>query len=150
MKNAVAYTKKFAEDMYKSLGVRYLFMVAMETPSETIHTGLLDFNDAIGGGKTYASEHKNWRIEGIDLDYWNDHNREYYDPNKNPKDVTTRKIPRGHLNLPHNEYGEPILPDPVLVPRQENARSWRQNVIRAFLSKHYGISYTSEVNNETH
>lgn len=140
MKNAVAYTKKFAEDMYKSLGVRYLFLVAMETPSETVHTGTLDFNDAIGGGKTYASEHKNWRTEGIDIDYWNDHNRDYYDPNKIPGNVTTRKVARGHLTLLSNEYGEPILPDPLLVPRQENARSWRQNVIRAFLSKHYGIS----------
>jgi hypothetical protein len=146
MKHAVTYTKKFAEDMYKSLGVRYLFLVAMETPSETVHTGVLDFNDAIGGGKTYASQHNNWRREGIDIDYWNDHNRDYYNPNKIPADVSTRKGPRSHLALECNEYGEPVIPDPLLIPRQESARSWRQNVVRAFLSKHYGMwscSYSS-------
>lgn len=141
MKKAVVYTRKFAEDMYKSLGVRFLFLMAMETPAQIVHTGLLDFNDAIGGGKTYTSEHKNWQTEGIDMDYWNEHNRDYYDPNKIPADVKTQKVPRGHLTLPSNEYGEPLLPDPLIVPRQENARSWRQNLIRAFLSKHHGILF---------
>jgi len=138
MKHAVSYTKKFADDMYKSLGVRYLFVMAMETPSETMHTGILDFNDAIGGGKTYASQHANWQTEGIDLDYWIEHNRQYYDATKVPEDASTRKLPRGHLSLERNEYGEPVIPDPLFVPKQQGARSWRQNVVRAFLSKHYG------------
>ena len=128
--------------MYKSLGLRFLFLVAMETPAENVYTGVLDFNDCIGGGKTYSSQYPNWRAEGIDLDLWNDHNRDYYDPDKIPADVSTKKLPRSHLVLPQNEYGEPILTDPLLVPRRETPRSWRQNVLRAFLSRHYGNNRT--------
>ena len=70
----MAATKKFGEEMYRSFGVRYLFMVALETPSENIQTGVLDFNDSIAGGTSYTTGHANWRMEGIDLDSWNDHN----------------------------------------------------------------------------
>ena len=53
--------------------------------------------------------------------------------------VDSRKIPWAHLRLTTNEYGEPILPNPLVVPPRQNARTWRQNVARAFLSKHYGM-----------
>src|SRR5271156_5487879 len=36
MKKTWKYTKKFAEDMYKSLGVWFLLFVAMETPAGSV------------------------------------------------------------------------------------------------------------------
>jgi hypothetical protein len=135
----MAATKKFAEEMYRSFGVRYLFMVAVETPSDTIQTGILDFNDSIAGGTSYTTGHANWKAEGIDLDSWNEHNRSYYNSAKPEAQVNSRKLPRAHLLLKTNEYGEPILPNPLLVPPRQQARTWRQNVVRAFLSRHYGM-----------
>ena len=123
-------TKKFAEEMYRSFGVRYLFMVAVETPSDTIQTGILDFNDSIAGGTSYTTGHANWKAEGIDLDSWNEHNHSYYN---------SAKPQAPHLLLKTNEYGEPILPNPLLVPPRQQARTWRQNVVQAFLSRHYGM-----------
>ena len=116
MKHTMAATKKFAEEMYRSFGVRYLFMVALETPSENIQTGVLDFNDLIAGGTSYTTGHANWRTEGIDLDSWNEHNRDYYDAAKHDAEVDSRKLPRTHLQLKTNEYREPILPNPLIVP----------------------------------
>jgi len=139
MKHTMAATKKFAEEMYRSFGVRYLFMVALETPSENIQTGVLDFNDSIAGGTSYTTGHANWRTEGIDLDSWNEHNRDYYDAAKHDAEVDSRKLPRAHLQLKTNEYGEPILPNPLIVPRRQKPRTWRQSIVRAFLSQHYGM-----------
>jgi len=150
MKHTMAATKKFGEEMYRSFGVRYLFMVALETPSENIQTGVLDFNDSIAGGTSYTTGHANWRMEGIDLDSWNDHNRDYYDPGRPEAQVDLRKLPRAHLHLKTNEYGEPILPNPLLVPRRQKARTWRQNVVRAFLSKHYGRWMRPSLKNSAH
>src|SRR5271156_4736503 len=73
MKKRWKYTKKFAEDMYKFLGVRFLLFVAMETPAGSVNTGIMDFNDGLGGGASYAAKHSNWKTEGIDLDSWNGH-----------------------------------------------------------------------------
>ena len=69
MKKTWKYTKKFAEDMYKSLGARFLFFVAMETPTGSINTGIMDFNDVLGGGASYAAKHSNWKTEGICYDF---------------------------------------------------------------------------------
>ena len=113
--------------------------MALETPAETINTGLLDFNDCIAGGKSYTVEHPHWEKEGIDMDTWNEHNRCYYDPTKIPGEVMARKAPRVHTELSQNEYGEPLLPNPLIVPHQQNARTWRQNLVRSFLSRHYGL-----------
>ena len=131
------YTKTFAENMYKTMGVRFLFLVAFETPGSNLITGALDFNDTIGGGKSYTDEFKQWRTEGIDLDDWSSHNADFFDATKIPEEVRTKKFARAHLQLKHNEYGEPILPNPILIPQRETARTWRQNVVRAFLSMHY-------------
>ena len=37
--------KKFTEDMYRTLGVRFLFFIAMETPARSVNTGIMDFNE---------------------------------------------------------------------------------------------------------
>jgi len=137
-KKAVAYIKKFANDMYKSMGVRFLFLIAMESPEGSVETGVLDYNDSIGGGTSYLSANRNWNQEGIDLDSWNEHWKDYYSP---PQDVKAhhKKLPRKLLKFEENEYGEPILPDPVDVPKRQNGRTWRQSVVRGFLSRHYGM-----------
>lgn len=150
MKHTMTATKKFAEEMYRSFGVRYLFMVALETPSESVQTGVLDFNDSIAGGTSYTTGHGNWKTEGIDLDSWNEHNRDYYNPEKPTGEVDARKLPRAHLSLKRNEYGEPIVPNPLLVPRRQNARAWRQNVVRAFLSIHYGTGMLFHLKSTSH
>jgi hypothetical protein len=138
-------THNFAEEMWKSCGIRYLFFMAMETPSQTVNTGMLDFNDSIGGGKSYQAVHKNWQIEGIDLQSWNDHNSDYYNSQALGMEVETSKAPRSHFTLPQNAYGEPILPNPQLVPQTQTARTWRQNLVRTFLSRHYGTSPHFEI-----
>jgi hypothetical protein len=135
----MAATKKFAEEMYRSFGIRYLFLVALETPSETIQTGVLDFNDSIAGGMSYSTGHRNWKMEGFDMDSWNDHNRDYYNAGDSQSKVESRKLPRVHLQLMTNKYGEPVLPNPILVPAKQEGRRWKQSVVRAFLSKHYGM-----------
>lgn len=149
-KHTMAATKKFAEEMYRSFGIRYLFMVALETPSENIQTGILDFNDSIAGGTSYTTTHRNWMTEGVDLDSWNQHNSDFYNAAKPQAPVETRKLPRIHLPLATNEYGEPIIPNPLLVPPRQQARTWRQSVVRAFLSKHYGMRRWLFLNNSTY
>lgn len=138
MKNTCTYTQRFAEDMYKSMGVRFLFFIAMETPTENINTGVLDFNDSLGGGASYVDKNPRWKTEGIDIDSWNNHNRDYYNTDT-PADVMTKKVPRALLALRKNEYGEPILVNPLSAPKRQNARTWRQQLLRAFLSYHYGM-----------
>jgi hypothetical protein len=124
--------------MYKSLGLRFLFFVAMETPTGSVNTGIMDFNDALGGGASYAAKHTNWKTEGIDLDSWNEHNRDYYNSDRISADISTTKVPRSLMHLDRNEFGEPILPNPLIVPSRQRGRTWRQGVVRAFLSYHYG------------
>ena len=149
MKHTMAATKKFAEKMYKSFGVRYLFMVALETPSETIQTGVLDFNDSIGGGTSYTVGNPLWKTEGINLDTWNDHNRDFYDLKQSAAQVDSRKLPRAHLSLKANEYGEPIVLNPLIVLPRQNPRIWRQNVVRAFMSKYYGMGMLPSPNTDS-
>ena len=122
--------------MYKSLGVRFLFLVALETPSGVVNTGIMDFNDSLGGGATYTAKHENWKTEGVDMDSWNNHNRDYYNAEKSAP-ISTTKVPRSLMHLDLNEYEEPILPDPLLVPRRETGRRWRQSLVRAFMTHHY-------------
>src|SRR5271168_3873382 len=109
MKKTWKYTKKFAEDMYKSLGVRLLFFVAMETPVGSVNTGIMDFNDGLGSGASYSAKHSNWKTEGINLDSWNDHNQDYYNSDKTSDDISTTKVPRSLAHLDRNEFGEPTL-----------------------------------------
>ena len=145
MKKTWKYTKKFAEDMYKSLGVRLLFFVAMETPAGSVNTGIMDFNDGLGGGASYAAKHSNWKIEGIDLDSWNDHNRNYYNSDKTSADISAVKVPRSLPHLDRNEFGEPILPNPLFVPSRQSGRIWRQGLVRAFMTYHYCKSYPLKI-----
>jgi hypothetical protein len=97
---------------------------------------MLDYNDSLGGGATYMAKHGNWKTEGFDMDSWNNHNRDYYNPEQSTL-VSTTKVPRSLLHLDRNEFGEPILPDPLLVPRRETGRTWRQALVRAFMTYHY-------------
>lgn len=124
--------------MYKSLGLRFFFFVAMETPTGTVNTGIMDFNNALGGGASYTAKHSNWKTEGIDLDSWNEHNRDYYDPEKISAEISTTKVPRSLMHLDRNDFGEPILPNPLIVPSRQTGRIWRQGLVRAFLTYHYG------------
>src|SRR5277367_4293436 len=114
MKKTWKYTKKFAEDMYKSLGVRFLLFVAMETPACSVNTGIMDFNNGLGGGASYAAKHSNWKTEGIDLDSWNDHNRDYYNSDKISDDISTTKVPRSLAHLDRNDLGGTNPPKPPL------------------------------------
>jgi hypothetical protein len=123
--------------MYKSLGVRFLFLVALETPAGLVNTGMMDFNDSLGGGATYMAKHGNWKTEGFDMDSWNNHNRDYYNSEQNPV-ISMTKVPRSLMQLDRNEFGEPILPDPLFVPSRETGRTWRQALVRAFMTYHYG------------
>ena len=136
-KQAWKYTKKFADDMYRSLGVCYLFLAAMETSTGTVNTGLMDFNDRLGGGSSYTSKNPKWKTEGIDLDGWNDHNRDYYSRAVDFPEVSTKNLPRTLIHLDRNEFGEPILPNPLFVPNRQAACPWRQALVCAFLSYHY-------------
>src|SRR5277367_5336786 len=145
MKKTWKYTKKFAEDMYKSLGVRFLLFVAMETPACSVNTGIMDFNDGLGGGASYAAKHSNWKTEGIDLDSWNDHNRDYYNSDNVSVDISTAKVPRSLPHLDWNEFGEPILPNPLFVPSRQSGRIWRQGLVRAFMTYHYCKSYPLKI-----
>ena len=113
-------------------------MTALESPEGSVETGILDFNDSIGGGTSYLSANPNWTQEGIDLDSWNEHWKDYYGPQQDIK-IHHKKLPRKLLKFEENEYGEPILPNPMDVPRNQNARTWRQAVIRGFLTRHYGM-----------
>jgi hypothetical protein len=138
-KHTLAATKDFADEMYRSFGIRYLFMIAVETPSATIQTGVLDFNECIAGGTSYDTTNPKWKTEGIDLDSWNQHNSDFYNAATPQSKVHSRRLPRTHLQLKTNKYGEPELPDPVMIPPRHESRAWRQDVVRAFMSKHYGM-----------
>jgi hypothetical protein len=143
-KQAISYIKRFAEDMYKSMGVRFLFLTALESPEGTIETGVMDFNDSIGGGTSYIAANPTWNMEGIDIESWNAHCRDYYNAEQGAP-VHHKKLPRKHLMFEENEYGEPILPNPLEVPKRQNGRTWRQAVVRGFLSRHYGMWHTPRV-----
>jgi|SRR5271155_3587800 len=84
----------------------------METPTGSVNTGIMDFNNALGGGASYAAKHTNWKTEGIDLDSWNEHNRDYYNNEKISAEISSTKVPRSLISLTRNEFGEPILPNP--------------------------------------
>ena len=150
MKKTWKYTKKFAEDMYKSLGLRFLFFVAMETPTGYVNTGIMDFNNALGGGASYAAKHTNWKTEGIDMDSWNEHNRDYYNTEKISADISSTKVPRSLIYLNRNEFGEPILPNPLIVPSHQSGRIWRQGLVRAFLTYHYCKSNPMKLLDDVH
>lgn len=123
--------------MYNSLGVRFVFLVALETPDGLVKTGMMDFNDSLGGGATYMSKHANWKMEGIDIESWMHHNRDYYNSEAIPPSVSPTKAPRSLMHLDRNEFGEPLLPNPLLVPSRQTSRTWRQGLVRAFLTYHY-------------
>ena len=129
--------KKFTEDMYRTLGVRFLFFVAMETPAGSVNTGIMDFNDGLGGGVSYTTKHENWKTEGINVDSWNEHNRDYYNSEQVPQSVRMTKVPRSLMHLDRNEFGEPILPNPLIVPSRQSGRTWCQGLVRAFMTYHY-------------
>ena len=85
--------------MYRTLGVRFLFFVAMETPAGSVNTRIMDFNDGLGGGVSYTTKHENWKTEGIDVDSWNEHNRDYYNSEQVPQSVGMTKVPRSLMHL---------------------------------------------------
>lgn len=123
--------------MYNSLGVRFLFLVALETPAGLVNTGIMDFNDELGGGASYMAKNADWEMEGIDRDSWNHHNRDYYNSERIPPSVSSTKVPRVLTPLDRNDFGEPILPNPLLIPSRQTSRIWRQALVRAFMTYHY-------------
>jgi hypothetical protein len=126
--------------MYNSLGVRFLFLVAYETPEGLVNTGIMDFNDDLGGGAAYMAKNADWKMEGIDMDSWNHHNRDYYNSEQIPPSISSTKVPSSLIYLERNEFGEPILPNPSLVPNRQTSRKWRQGLVRAFMTYHYCTS----------
>ena len=114
-----------------------MFLVALETPAGLVNTGIMDFNDELGGGASYMAKNANWEMEGIDRDSWNDHNRHYYNSEQIAPSVSSTKVPRVLTHLDRNDFGEPILPNPLLVPSRQTSRTWRQGLVRAFMTYHY-------------
>jgi hypothetical protein len=136
--------------MYNSLGVRYLFLAAYETPEGLVNTGIMDFNDDLGGGAAYMAKNANWNMEGIDMDSWNHHNRDYYNSEQIPASISSTKLPSSLIRLEQNEFGEPILPNPSQVPKGQTSRKWRQGLVRAFMTHHYCKSSESKLPQNVH
>jgi len=129
----------FARQMFKSMGVRILFYVALRRLSGKIAVTYADYNDDLGGGASYLTKNPKYKETGITSADWMQHNLTYYkaDPNGVASPVTGSQYqPKKPLiPLSCNPYGEPLLPDPS---KGQQDRPHLQGLVRSFLARHYG------------
>lgn len=121
------------------MGVRLLVLLSFKQQSGKLATGYFDFNDIIDGGESYFTKNPDWETTGITLRDWNNHNQIYYDKDKEQTEVRRYRAKKIHKTMTLNTYGEPVLPDPDILPVGERRRSYRQGLVRAFFSGHYGM-----------
>lgn len=138
-KHAYKKIAGFAQDMYISMGVRLLLFVSFRKENGKIACTEFDFNDTLGRGKSYLTANPNFDTAGVNRKDWTEHNRTYYQENKQLPGVTAYRPRKGLMELSKNNYGEPILPDPEILPQGMKRRPYLQSLLRAFLARHYGM-----------
>lgn len=133
----------FAQEMWLAMGARMLFFVSFKRPNGKIACTQLDFNDTLGNGKSYLTANASFQSAGITSRDWLQHNTTYYEPDQDVPTFSTYRPRRGLMELTTNQYGEPVLPDPEVVPSGMKGRAYWQGLLRAFLALHYGIQASS-------
>jgi hypothetical protein len=58
-----------------------------------------------------------------------------------PKSDQVRKRGKPLLNLQLNEYGEPVIPDPTIIPAGEQPNEYLKRLIRNIVIYTYGSSF---------
>ncbi|KAF5315567.1 hypothetical protein D9611_004736 [Ephemerocybe angulata] len=134
---------QISRDLYAQAGVRLVSLASYTNTQGALcvtfdvagHIATLDFNHKIDGGQTFKSGARQW---------WHKSNPEaaYGDflvaSGKDGQDH--RKQPRSDLVLKKNEYGEPILPDPRIIPLGMKKHKYFVALIRAFVRGTYATS----------
>lgn len=135
--------------MWISLGVRLFVHVAFKKTNGKIACAELDFNDTLGQGKSYLTANPNFGKAGLNKNDWMEHNRTYYEPDPDCPRVDNFRPRKELISLQINRYGEPLLPNPEIIPSGMKRRLYFQDLLRAFLAKHYGMSLYKRDNSET-
>ncbi|KAF8965929.1 hypothetical protein BDZ97DRAFT_1917930 [Flammula alnicola] len=133
-------TRRLRAGNVVSHGARMLFFVSFKRPNGKIACTQLDFNDTLGNGKSYLTANASFQSAGITSRDWLQHNTTYYEPDQDVPTFSTYRPRRGLMELTTNQYGEPVLPDPEVVPSGMKGRAYWQGLLRAFLALHYELA----------
>ncbi|KAF5334778.1 hypothetical protein D9611_012900 [Ephemerocybe angulata] len=135
--------RQFSRDIYHQMGVRMVSLVSYHDTTGRLCVSTMDFNNKIDGGKTFKSGAKGW---------WEKH-----DPEgqygmfvaKLARNEETFGKELGEVVLKVNEYGEPVLPDPKVIPPRLTPNKYYVKLIRAFVLGCYacarGVKSTSSL-----
>lgn len=108
--HVAAAMRKFADEMYTQMSVRVLIFMGYQKDDGKYVYSSNDFNPKIDNGKSIKKSAQ-WKNNGITTEDFGQYLLESYGTKDDPVEKETSIRPGSVLET--NDYGEPILPDPL-------------------------------------
>ncbi|KAH9928248.1 hypothetical protein B0H21DRAFT_826351 [Amylocystis lapponica] len=131
--------KKFAEDVFKMLGMRVWVLGAFQAVNGKVNVSCFDNNDSIGNGDLVTDVIKEWD-ENSYVELWRRYAATQFLPEQDAGDDSDDDLPKRKKKLPRPEMdlddeGLPIIP----AGTDERVKSLpdKKAIIAKFLSMHY-------------
>ncbi|RXW15267.1 hypothetical protein EST38_g10590 [Candolleomyces aberdarensis] len=132
--------RHFADTVHKQMGVRLAMLVTYVVPNGNTAASFIDYTEEFGGrsfSKDFGLEIEKSAI----LTYWGAYAKGEFDDGEESDRVDEAQIrKRGKplLKLELNKYGEPIIPDPTVIPAGEQPNQYLPRLIRNIVIHNYG------------
>jgi hypothetical protein len=129
-----------AEHLWHHYGVKVVFALTFEGSDGVLRAVLQDFNEEILGGASFVDQNEEFlHSSGFYQVFKQFAKRDWSRPDDPTVDLARITKPGALpiMDLPTNERGEPLLPDPQSIPEKTELK-WLISLVRSFFSQHYG------------